>query len=128
PWTVLASVVMILNDLGASGARAFTTLVLMTGITAAIPYAFSALAQIRWRWNDRRALVTTRFVRDLVVAVIALVFSILFIWYSRNTGADSPWTYWSPFILAAVALLLGVPVYRSQRRHMTQPETVPQYR
>jgi len=126
--TLLASAVMIVNYLGANGARAFTTMVLMTGITAAIPYAFSALAQIRWRWNDRRAMVTTRFVRDVVVAVLALVFSILFIWYSRNTGADSAWTYWSPFILAGVALLLGIPVYGAQRRHMTSPEPVPPYR
>src|SRR5215467_5091810 len=60
--TVLASIAMIVNYLGDNGARAFTTLVLMTGITAAIPYAFSALAQIRWRLADRRAMVTTRFV------------------------------------------------------------------
>lgn len=126
--TLLASVAMIVNYLGANGARAFTTLVLMTGITAAIPYAFSALAQIKWRRDDRRALVTTRFLRDVVVAAIALVFSILFIWYSRNTGASSAWTYWAPFILAGVALLLGVPVYRSQRRHMTEPGPVPGYR
>jgi APA family basic amino acid/polyamine antiporter len=126
--TLLASAVMIVNYLGANGARAFTTMVLMTGITAAIPYAFSALAQIKWRWNDRRAMVTSRFVRDVVVAVLALVFSILFIWYSRNTGADSAWTYWSPFILAGVALLLGIPVYSAQRRHLTSPEPVPPYR
>jgi basic amino acid/polyamine antiporter, APA family len=36
----------------------FTTLVLMTGITAAIPYAFSALAQLKWRWIDHRTLET----------------------------------------------------------------------
>jgi len=126
--TVLASVAMIVNYLGDSGARAFTTLVLMTGITAAIPYAFSALAQIRWRWNDRRALVTAHFLRDVLVAGLALVFSILFIWYSRNTGAGNPWSYWAPFILAGVALLLGVPVYNAQRRHMTQPDAVPAYR
>ena len=97
-------------------------------LTAAIPYAFSALAQIKWRWNDRRALVTAHFLRDMIVAVLALVFSILFIWYSRNTGASSPWSYWAPFILAGVALLLGVPVYNAQRRHMTPPEAVPAYR
>jgi hypothetical protein len=49
---------------------------------------------------------------------------VLFIWYSRNTGASSPWTYWAPFILAGVALLLGVPVYNAQRRYMTPPEPV----
>ena len=126
--TVLASVAMIVNYLGASGANAFTVLVLMTGITAAIPYAFSALAQLRWRWNDRQKFHTPRFARDAIVAVLALVFSILFIWYSRNTGAESAWGYWAPFALAAVALLLGIPVYRARRGHMTQPEPVPEYR
>src|SRR3954464_12376065 len=41
--TVLASVAMVVSYLGSSGATVFTTLVLMSGITAAIPYAFSAL-------------------------------------------------------------------------------------
>jgi len=125
--TVLASIAMAINYLGSGGATVFTTLVLMTGITAAIPYGFSALAQIKWRVMDRRAMDTPRFVRDMVVAVMALVFSILFIWYSRNTG-NSFWVYWAPFFLAGGALLLGIPVYRAQRRRMTQPPPVPPYR
>ena len=63
---------------------------------------------------------TGRFVRDMTVAVLSLVFSILFIWYSRNTGQPF-WLYWAPFLLAAVALLLGVPVYRAQRNKMSNP-------
>ena len=47
--TVLASIAMVVSYLGSSGSTVFTTLVLMSGITAAIPYAFSALAQIKWR-------------------------------------------------------------------------------
>src|SRR5215467_9270094 len=39
--TVLASIAMAINYLGSGGATVFTTLVLMTGITAAIPYGFS---------------------------------------------------------------------------------------
>jgi len=97
------------------------------GITAAIPYAFSALAQLKWRWADHRTLETPRFARDMIVAVLALVFSILFIWYSRNTG-HSFWVYWAPFFLAGGALLLGIPVYLGQRRHMSQPAPVPPYR
>jgi amino acid transporter len=84
----LASVAMLINHLGSGGASAFTTLVLMTGITAAIPYSFSALAQIKYRCSDHRAIETPRFIRDLVVALVALVFSVLFIWYSRNTSAQ----------------------------------------
>jgi APA family basic amino acid/polyamine antiporter len=56
-----------------------------------------------------------------------LVFSILFIWYSRNTG-QTFWRYWAPFFLAGGALLLGIPVYAHQRRHVTEPRPVPGYR
>jgi len=125
--TVLASIAMIINYLGSTGVTVFTTLVLMTGITAAIPYAFSALAQIKWRLADNRTMHKPRFARDLIIAVLALIFSILFIWYSRNTG-HSFWVYWAPFLLAAAALLLGIPVYMSQRGKMTKPQMVPAYR
>ncbi|HYB29374.1 MAG TPA: amino acid permease [Solirubrobacteraceae bacterium] len=124
--TALASIAMIVNYLGSSGATAFTTLLLMTGITAAIPYGFSALAQIKWRRTDHKTLQTPRFIRDLIVAILALVFSILFIWYSRNTG-NSFWIYWAPFFLAAVALLLGIPVYKKQRANMSEPAPQPPY-
>jgi APA family basic amino acid/polyamine antiporter len=118
---------MIINYLGSNGATVFTTLVLMTGITAAIPYGFSALAQLKWRLADHRAVQTPHFVRDVVVAAVSLVFSVLFIWYSRNTG-QSFWVYWAPFLLAGGALLLGIPVYRRQQSTLTPPEPVPDYR
>lgn len=125
--TALASVAMIINYLGSSGATVFTTLVLMTGITAAIPYAFSALAQMKWRWVDHQRMESPRFIRDMIVAVVSLTFSILFIWYSRYTG-ESFWVYWAPFFMTGGALLLGIPVYLRQRSRMTQPEPVPDYR
>jgi APA family basic amino acid/polyamine antiporter len=125
--TALASVAMAVNYIGSGGAEVFTTLVLMTGITVAIPYGFSALAQIKWRMMDRRAMHGQRFARDMTVAVVALVFSILFIWYSRNTG-HTWFVYWAPFLLAGVALLLGIPVYFTQRGKMTEPESLPDYR
>jgi APA family basic amino acid/polyamine antiporter len=124
--TVLASIAMIINYLGSGGATVFTTLVLMTGITAAIPYSFSALAQLKWRWIDHRTMETPRFTRDMIVAALALVFSILFIVYSRNTG-HSFWVYWAPFFMAAGALLLGIPVFLAQRRHLTEPPAMPPY-
>jgi APA family basic amino acid/polyamine antiporter len=135
--TALASVAVVINYLGSGGATVFTTLVLMTGITAAVPYAFSALAQIKWRLADHRTMDTPRFVRDLAVAVVSVVFAILFIVYSRNTSAAHDWptrgtsdwfTYWAPFFLAGGALLLGVPVYRRQKAHMSEPDQVPAYR
>jgi APA family basic amino acid/polyamine antiporter len=125
--TTLASIAMLINYLGSDGETVFLTLVLMTGITAAVPYAFSALAQIKWRVTDQRKMDTPRFTRDMIVAVLALAFSILFIVYSRNTG-HSFWVYWAPYMMSAAALALGVPVYRSQRSKMTAPPEVPPYR
>jgi basic amino acid/polyamine antiporter, APA family len=68
--TTLASIAMIINYLGSGGATVFTTLVLTTVITAAIPYGFSALAQIKWRLADHREH-TPRCTRDVVVAVLS---------------------------------------------------------
>jgi APA family basic amino acid/polyamine antiporter len=125
--TALASTAIVINYLGSNGETVFTTLVLMTGITAAIPYGFSALAQIKWRLADQKQIETPRFTRDMIVAVLSVVFSVLFIWYSRNTGHDF-FVYWAPFFLAGGALLLGIPVYNSMRAKMTEPEPVPPYR
>ncbi|MDI6105250.1 amino acid permease [Actinoplanes sp. NEAU-A12] len=124
--TVLASAAMVISYAGSSGATVFNTLVLMSGITAAIPYAFSALAQIRWRRQDRRAGNGARFARDVSVAVLSLVFSILFVWYSRNSG-DDWFVVWGPFLMAGGAFLLGVPVFLSVRHRMAPPPPVPPY-
>jgi APA family basic amino acid/polyamine antiporter len=124
---ILGSLAMVVSFLGASGATVFNTLVLMTGITAAVPYAFSALAQLKWRWRDHATLHTPRFVRDSVVAVLALVFSILFIWYSRNSGQEHWYQTWGPFLMAGIAFLIGIPVYLSMRSRMAPPPRVPPY-
>ena len=68
-----------------------------------------------------------RFARDMLVAVVALVFSILSSG-TRATPTPAASQCWAPFVLAGVALLLGIPVYFAQRGKMTQPEPVPEYR
>jgi basic amino acid/polyamine antiporter, APA family len=125
--TTLASIAMLINYLGSDGATVFLTLILMTGITAAIPYGFSAAAQIKWRRADQRKMDTPRFTRDIVVAGVALIFSILFIYYSRNTS-ESGWLYWAPYLMSAGSLLLGIPVYKAQSHRWTSPGEVPPYR
>jgi APA family basic amino acid/polyamine antiporter len=122
--TVLASVFMIMAYLGSVGITVFNTLVFMSGITAAIPYGFSALAQIKWRVVDHRELQTPRFVRDVAVAVLALVFSVLFIVYSRNTG-NSLLVEYLPFVFAGGAFLAGIPIYLKHRTSMSEPQPVP---
>jgi APA family basic amino acid/polyamine antiporter len=71
---VLASVLVLVSYIGEAGITVFNTLILMNGIAAAIPYAFSGLAQIKWRIADRRAISTSRFVRDVSVAVLSVIF------------------------------------------------------
>jgi APA family basic amino acid/polyamine antiporter len=125
--TALASVAVVISYLGASGATVFTTLVLMTGITSAIPYAASALAQLKWRLTDRQHGHTPHFALDVGVAVVALVMSLAFVWYSRNTGANW-YVVWGPFLMAGGAAVLGIPVYLSQRASMSEPAAVPEYK
>jgi basic amino acid/polyamine antiporter, APA family len=62
---------------------------------------------------------------DAPLPVLALVFSILFIWSSRNTGQEHWYQTWGPFLLAAVAFLIGIPVYRSMRSRMAPPPVPP---
>jgi APA family basic amino acid/polyamine antiporter len=50
---------------------------------------------MKWRLIDRRQVETPRFVRDMIVAVLVVVFSALFSWYSRYTGHGF-WIYWRP--------------------------------
>ena len=97
-----------------------------SGNSPSLAAASGISAQIKWRRADQQLHRTPRFLRDTIVAVLALVFSILFIYYSRNTG-HSFWLYWAPFLLAAGALALGIPVYNKQRGLMTEPEPVPPY-
>ena len=65
--------------------------------------------------------------RDVVVAGLALVFSILFIYYSRNSGQENWYQTWGPFLMAGAALLIGVPVYLAMRTRMAAPPPVPPY-
>jgi basic amino acid/polyamine antiporter, APA family len=126
--TLLASLFTVFSYLGSAGYTVFNTLVFMSGITAAIPYGFSALAQIKWRLQDGRELHTPRVIRDVTIAVVAVVFSVAFIWYSRNTGETATWKVWLPFIFCGVAFLLGIPVYLAQRTRMATPPPVPAYK
>ena len=76
--------------------------------------------------NGIHSPMRSRYCRPDSLAV--LVFCVLFIWYSRNTGAETFLGEWMPFIMAGVAFLVGIPVYLRQKAHMTEPGSVPAYR
>jgi basic amino acid/polyamine antiporter, APA family len=85
-------------------------------------------AQITWRPADHRQLHTLRFARDVGVAAVGLVFSVLFIVYSRNTGELAVWKEYLPFIFAGIAFLAGIPIYLRHRTSMSEPAPVPAWR
>ena len=115
---------VLVSYIGEAGITVFNTLILMNGIAAAIPYGFSGLAQIKWGIADRRAISTSRFVRDVSVAVVSVIFSVLFVVFSRDTEA-SGFAVYLPFVYLLGALIIAVPVYLNNRTRMTQPAGAP---
>jgi APA family basic amino acid/polyamine antiporter len=81
--------------------KVFTTVVLLSVLTAVIPYLFSAAAQVFWLLTEGRRVGVRHLVRDLVVAAAALVFSF---WALAGSGYQA--AYYGLF-----CLLLGLPVY-----------------
>lgn len=97
--TVLASLLTVVSY--TSFKRVFTTLVLLSVLTAVIPYLFSAAAQLYWLLTRGRDTRWAHLTRDAAVSALALVFSF---WALEGTGAQA--AYYGVF-----CLFLGVPVY-----------------
>ncbi|MEV0537520.1 amino acid permease [Kitasatospora sp. NPDC050463] len=98
--TVLASVLTVVSYTRFT--KVFTEIVLLSVLTAVIPYLVSAAAQLYWLVQRGRAeLDRRRFVRDVLVAVLALAFSY---WSIQGSGYQT--VYYGLF-----AILLGIPVY-----------------
>ena len=81
--------------------KVFTTLVLLSVVTAVIPYLFSAGAQLYWLLTRGRHIRWQHLVRDCGVSGVALVFSF---WSLAGSGYQA--VYYGTF-----CLLLGLPVY-----------------
>jgi len=79
----------------------FTDVVLLSVLTAVIPYLYSAAAHLYWLLVKGRAVSWEHLTRDLVVTTLALVFTF---WALAGTGYQA--VYFGIF-----AFFLGVPVY-----------------
>lgn len=97
--TLLASALTVVSY--TSFATVFTTIVLLSVLTAVIPYLFSAAAQLYWLITRGRSTSPARLARDLGVSALALVFSF---WALAGSGYQA--VYYGVF-----CLFLGVPVY-----------------
>jgi APA family basic amino acid/polyamine antiporter len=108
PWfgivvsTAVASLLMAYSYAGGTlGLKVFTYLVSLSVVTVAIPYFFSAAAQLAYLVSRRRAVDGVRLARDLGIAVISLLFSL---WVTAASGYQAVYQ-------AALLLLVGVPIY-----------------
>jgi basic amino acid/polyamine antiporter, APA family len=98
--TVLASLITVFSYTRFEDV--FTRIVLLSVLTAVIPYLFSAAAQLYWLLaRGRGGLSTRRLARDGTVAVLAMAFSY---WSIQGSGYQT--VYYGLFVL-----LLGLPVY-----------------
>jgi APA family basic amino acid/polyamine antiporter len=97
--TLLASLLTVVSY--TSFDQVFITVVLLSVLTSVIPYLFSAAAQVYWLATSAHLRHPAHLVRDLTVALLALVFSF---WSLQGSGEQA--VYYGVF-----GVLLGVPVY-----------------
>jgi APA family basic amino acid/polyamine antiporter len=97
--TVLATALTVVSYSAFS--QVFTTLVLLSVLTAVVPYLFSAAAQLYWLLVHGRSGRVQHLLRDCLVSVGALAFTF---WALAGSGYQA--AYYGIF-----CLLLGVPVY-----------------
>jgi APA family basic amino acid/polyamine antiporter len=107
PWfgivvsTVVASVLMALAYSGNTGLTVFTYLVGLSVVTVAIPYFFSACAQLAYLVSRRRKVVGWALARDLSIATASVLFSL---WVTFTAGYQAVYQ-------AMLLLLVGIPIY-----------------
>ncbi|RRR86110.1 APC family permease [Streptomyces sp. RP5T] len=107
--TVLASLITVFSYTRFEDV--FTRIVLLSVLTAVIPYLFSAAAQLHWLLTrGRDTLSRRRLVRDTAVAALAMAFSY---WSIQGSGYQT--VYYGLFVL-----LLGLPVYVWLKRDRAQ--------
>ena len=98
--TALASLITVISYTHFT--KVFTEIVLLSVLTAVIPYLFSAAAQLYWLLvRGQGVLSRGRFTRDVTVTVLALAFSY---WSIQGSGYQT--VYYGLFVI-----LLGIPVY-----------------
>jgi APA family basic amino acid/polyamine antiporter len=98
--TALPSILMLWRYTASSGLTVFTYLVDLTVVTVAIPYFFSAIAQLTYLVSRRRRVQGWQLTRDLTVAGVSVLFSM------RVTFAGGYQVVYQALIVILVGLIL----------------------
>ncbi|MEO5875101.1 MAG: amino acid permease [Streptosporangiaceae bacterium] len=96
----------------------FTTVVLLSVLTAVIPYLYATVAHLYWLLVRGRAVSRPHLTRDLAVTVVAVAFSF---WALAGSGYQA--VYYGVFVF-----FLGVPVYvwmKAQRKEYGESPATP---
>ena len=107
PWfgivvsTIVATALMAWSYSGQTGLKVFTHLVYLSVVTVAIPYFFSACAQLAYLASRRRIVQGWALARDLTIAVVGGLFSL---WVTFSSGYQSVYQ-------AMLLILVGLPIY-----------------
>jgi APA family basic amino acid/polyamine antiporter len=107
PWfgilvsTLVASVLMAFSYSTKTGLTVFTYLVGLSVVTVAIPYFFSACAQLSYLVSGRRTVNGWALARDLSIAGTSVLFSL---WVTFTSGYQAVYQ-------AMLLLLVGIPIY-----------------
>jgi basic amino acid/polyamine antiporter, APA family len=112
---LLPSLLMLWSYTTSTGLSVFTDLVDLTVVTVAIPYLFSACAQLAYLVSKRRRVQGWALARDLVIAGAAVLFSM---WVTFAAGYQSVYQ-------ALVLVLAGVVIYAFLKAHREDTGQVP---
>lgn len=124
PWfgivvsTALASALMGFAYSGKTGITVFTYLVDLSVVTVAIPYFFSAVAQLTYLVSGRRRVSGVRLARDLLVACLSALFSL---WVTFTAGYQSVYQTLL-LLLVGVAIYAGLKARRERLGEVPVPE------
>lgn len=114
--TLLASLFTLFSFASSTGNEVLTTLVLLTGVTAAVPYFFSALAQIYYLMTEGKLVNRAAFAKEMTIAIVALLFSF---WFVFGSGQQATF-YAYLLILAGYIVLMGLYVKRKKAGGVVQ--------
>jgi len=112
---LLPTLLMLWRYTTSSGLTVFTDLVDLTVVTVAIPYLFSACAQLTYLVAKRRPVQGWALTRDLAITVTAVLFSM---WVAFAAG-------YSAVYQALVVVLAGIILYAFVRAHREPVSAVP---
>ena len=112
---LLPSLLMLWRYTTSTGLTVFTELVDLTVVTVAIPYFFSACAQLTFLVSRRRRVQGWLLTRDLAIAAAAVLFSL---WVTFAAGYASVYQ-------ALLVVLIGVIIYaflKARRERLGQAQ------